>query len=108
MPKFPSDSSKNMSVNGIFLSPLVLNTRDVGAETPASGVFSPSSSTDVDETASLMSHKSSDDIDEEETNLKDHSHLVDIRGLRMIATVEFWQQFALMGILAGVGLMTIK
>jgi hypothetical protein len=38
----------------------------------------------------------------------DRSHRVDIRGWRLLSSLEFWQQFTIMAILAGVGLMTIK
>jgi hypothetical protein len=38
----------------------------------------------------------------------DRSHRVDIRGLRLLSSLEFWQLFSIMGILAGIGLMTIK
>jgi hypothetical protein len=38
----------------------------------------------------------------------DHSHRVDIRGFRMLPFQRFWQLFSIMGILAGIGLMTIK
>jgi hypothetical protein len=40
--------------------------------------------------------------------VKDHAHRVDIRGFKMLPLIEFWQLFALMGILTGIGLMTIK
>lgn len=37
-------------------------------------------------------------------------HLPDVgsRGFRLVQTIDFWQQFSIMGILSGVGLMTIK
>ena len=38
----------------------------------------------------------------------DRSHRVDIRGAALLSSAEFWQLFVIMGILAGVGLMTIK
>lgn len=38
----------------------------------------------------------------------DGSHHVDIRGLALVRSVSFWHLFVIMGILAGVGLMTIK
>lgn len=38
----------------------------------------------------------------------DRSHRTDIRGLTLLRSLEFWQLFAIMGILAGVGIMTIK
>jgi hypothetical protein len=82
-----------------------LNHYDVGGEIPE-GV----TSTESDETSSLMSKStssSSGDISEE-TIVKDHAHRVDIRGIKMLPLIEFWQLFALMGILTGIGLMTIK
>ncbi|KAL6354647.1 hypothetical protein LRP88_11991 [Fusarium phalaenopsidis] len=38
----------------------------------------------------------------------DRSHRVDIRGLALMRSLGFWQLFTIMGILAGVGLMTIN
>ncbi|ESZ95718.1 hypothetical protein SBOR_3896 [Sclerotinia borealis F-4128] len=76
-----------------------------GAMVPENGVTS-----DTDETSSLMS-KSTDEESREnvdETDKKDHSRRVDIRGFQLFKTVEFWQLFALMGILTGIGLMTIN
>ncbi|KAJ8061831.1 hypothetical protein OCU04_009623 [Sclerotinia nivalis] len=76
-----------------------------GAEVPENGVMS-----DIDETSSLMS-KSTDEESREtvaETDKKDHAHRVDIRGFQLFKTIEFWQLFALMGILTGIGLMTIN
>jgi len=63
---------------------------------------------DSDESSSLMSKSSSSPGDIEENSVKDHAHLVDIRGLKTLYLMEFWQLFALMGILAGIGLMTIN
>ena len=40
--------------------------------------------------------------------VKDHAHRVDIRGWKMLPLLEFWLLFCTMGILTGVGLMTIK
>lgn len=37
-----------------------------------------------------------------------HNRHVDIRGLALLPKLEFWQTFALLGILTGIGLMTIK
>ena len=36
------------------------------------------------------------------------SHGLDIRGLALLPRVEFWQLFLLLGLLTGIGLMTIK
>ncbi|KAG4026202.1 hypothetical protein MFRU_043g00080 [Monilinia fructicola] len=76
-----------------------------GAEVPENGVMF-----DTDETSSLMSKSTDEESGEniDETDKKDHSHRVDIRGFQLFKTVEFWQLFALMGILTGIGLMTIN
>jgi hypothetical protein len=79
-----------------------LDQPPVGREAPADEPVS-----ETDETSSLMSNLS--DVEEsEESIVKDHAHRVDIRGIRMLPHVEFWQLFVLMGILTGIGLMTIK
>ena len=47
----------------------------------------------------------------EEDNVKSpdaHDPHLDIRGLALLKTLQFWQQFAMMGLLTGIGLMTIK
>ncbi|KAI9651184.1 hypothetical protein NHQ30_001221 [Ciborinia camelliae] len=83
----------------------ILNHHVIGAEVPENGVI-----LDTDETSSLMS-KSTDEESREnvdETDKKDHARRVDIRGFQLFKTVEFWQLFALMGILTGIGLMTIN
>jgi hypothetical protein len=36
------------------------------------------------------------------------SHCLDVTGLALLYKVEFWQLWILMGLLTGVGLMTIK
>jgi len=79
---------------------------DVGEEAQEGVV-----SSETDETSSLMSKSSSSapgDVTAENIVDKDHSHRVDIRGLKMLPKAEFWQLFALMGILTGIGLMTIN
>ncbi|KAL8728816.1 MAG: hypothetical protein Q9181_005210 [Wetmoreana brouardii] len=74
-----------------------------------------SSDREADETSSLMSKSSSSNVGdeqyhEEETKATaDHdSHHVDIRGFALLKQVEFYQLWLLLGILTGVGLMTIK
>ncbi|ROT34827.1 MFS general substrate transporter [Sodiomyces alkalinus F11] len=49
-----------------------------------------------------------DDSSMQSTIDTDRSPRADIRGFRLIRTFDFWQQFSIMGILAGVGLMTIN
>jgi hypothetical protein len=65
---------------------------------------------DSDETSSLMSKSSSlsGDVFVQSSVDMDRSHRVDIRGWRLLKSLEFWQLFSIMGILAGIGLMTIK
>ncbi|KAI5466549.1 major facilitator superfamily domain-containing protein [Mariannaea sp. PMI_226] len=38
----------------------------------------------------------------------DRSHRTDIRGFRLLRSLGFWQLFTIMGVLAGVGIMTIN
>jgi hypothetical protein len=38
----------------------------------------------------------------------DRTHRVDIRGMKLLKSMEFWQLFSIMGILSGIGLMTIN
>ncbi|KAI0998784.1 hypothetical protein K3495_g9412 [Podosphaera aphanis] len=45
---------------------------------------------------------------QERNHNKDHDQDVDIRGLQLLKTVDFWQLFGLMSILAGTSLMTIN
>ena len=64
-----------------------------------------------DETSSLVSRSSSSlagDVYVQSSVNLDRSHRVDIRGWRLLRNVDFWQLFCIMGILAGIGLMTIK
>ncbi|TVY48234.1 putative membrane protein [Lachnellula occidentalis] len=85
-----------------------LNQHHVEVEAPDEDL-NPTSETD--EISSLMSKSSSVRGDGElsgETYVKDHAHRVDIRGFKMLSMLEFWQLFSLMGILTGIGLMTIN
>ncbi|KAK3991347.1 major facilitator superfamily domain-containing protein [Cladorrhinum sp. PSN332] len=70
----------------------------------------PTDSDDADETSSLMSKASSlpGDVLVQSSVDMDRSHRVDIRGWRLLQNFDFWQLFAIMGILAGIGLMTIN
>ena len=71
-----------------------------------------------DETSSLMSKKSSStsspspplagEMFVQNSVDMDCSHRVDIRGWNLLRSVDFWQLFTIMGILSGIGLMTIK
>ncbi len=65
---------------------------------------------EMDETSSLMSKSSSlpGDVLVQSSVDMDRSHRIDIRGWQLLRNIEFWQFFSIMGILAGIGLMTIK
>jgi hypothetical protein len=80
---------------------------DVEAALPSAAMDEPE---DATETSSLMSRTSSlpgEVLLQNSVDL-DRSHRVDIRGWRLLRSLEFWQLFSIMGILAGIGLMTIK
>ncbi|KAE8444479.1 hypothetical protein EG329_000463 [Mollisiaceae sp. DMI_Dod_QoI] len=82
----------------------ILNREDTGEDVAEAALV------ESDETSSLMSKTSSSSPGDtsEETIIKDHAHRVDIRGLQLFHHGEFWQQWAIMGLLTGVGLMTIN
>ena len=67
-----------------------------------------------EETSSLLSKSSGSapgDVlypDEEAKKAAHDSHRLDIRGLSMLRHVKFWQLWLLLGLLTGIGLMTIK
>ena len=64
---------------------------------------------DTDETSSLMSKLSLENPgDGAELVTAPDSHRLDVRGLALLPRVEFWQLFAMLGLLTGIGLMTIK
>ena len=80
-------------------------SNDIEAAAPAEG-----QEEDLDETSSLVSRSSSlpGDVYVESSVDMDRSHRVDIRGWALLKTLDFWQLFCIMAILAGIGLMTIK
>ena len=73
---------------------------------------------DIDETSSLISKSSSsgpgdipyghDDGKSTSGHTNHDRHRPDIRGLALLYKVEFWQLFSMLGLLTGIGLMTIK
>ena len=99
----PVARDENTSRNGDFPKGLV--------ENPKSSEM-PSTETEI---SSLISKSSSsipgDDSvrDKDGRNNDEHnSRYVDIRGFALLPTIEFWQLFLMLGLLTGVGLMTIK
>lgn len=63
-----------------------------------------------DETSSLVSKSSSSCLEDLEGHHShtDRAHRVDIRGLNLLKHSQFYFLFSLMGLLTGIGLMTIK
>lgn len=109
----PNPAAKTMDDESI--SPAALEAAAlVGVSTQgANGVGSSSRCSSehdvaVDETSSLMSNSSEGQEIVVDSVDVDRSRRVDIRGLALLRDIEFWQLFSIMGILAGVGLMTIK
>ncbi|KAL6791408.1 serine incorporator domain-containing protein [Trichoderma sp. SZMC 28013] len=62
----------------------------------------------IDETSSLIPEGVTADIVGRSSVDQDVSHRVDIRGVKLLLCLDFWQLFAIMAILAGTGLMTIN
>ncbi|KAL7915602.1 serine incorporator domain-containing protein [Trichoderma velutinum] len=62
----------------------------------------------IDETSSLMPEVVTADIVGRSSVDQDVSHRVDIRGVKLLLCLDFWQLFSIMAILAGTGLMTIN
>lgn len=62
-----------------------------------------------DECSSLLSESGDEDLEENVVSKKSsHSRCLDVTGLALLYKPEFWQLWVLMGLLTGVGLMTIK
>ena len=65
---------------------------------------------DSDESSSLMSKSSlhSDPYGDDDAKISHDPHHLDIRGVALLTRVEFWLLFSILGLLTGIGLMTIK
>ena len=132
-----SEEAKGRGGRGVFaaevepgMSPTTINNHDTdrtsseGEDAPAPGGLAAAGRSDIeaaittssdgdrdsDETSSLMSKTSSlaGDVYMNRNVDMDRSHRVDIRGMRLLKSLDFWQLFSIMGILSGIGLMTIK
>jgi hypothetical protein len=98
-PLFPR--SKSVSISFLYLpiscqQPLADDDAPDRTSTESSTLLSGHGNIDGDGDADATSKKSA------------HSHSVDITGLALLNKPEFWQIWVLMGLLTGVGLMTIK
>ncbi|KAK5998175.1 hypothetical protein PT974_00547 [Cladobotryum mycophilum] len=115
------ESHQDLEPGTSFTSPTTHNTAIqshtpsvVGApggittHSPNSNVVSDGDESLVDETSPLISSTSVAEIVGRNSVDRDRSYRIDIRGLRLLATLDFWQLFAIMAILAGTGLMTIN
>ena len=87
----------------IHLPPIIYQPHPTDEDDP------PRSST---ETSSLLSEPGDVDIEDDAASRHSkkplHSHCLDITGFALLAKLEFWQLWILMGLLTGVGIMTIK
>ncbi|KAF2258998.1 MFS general substrate transporter [Lojkania enalia] len=63
---------------------------------------------DTDENSSLMSGPGDVIENDPRSHSTSHSHGLDVTGLALLYKIEFWQLWILMGLLTGVGLMTIN
>ncbi|KAF2713259.1 MFS general substrate transporter [Pleomassaria siparia CBS 279.74] len=66
---------------------------------------------DSDEISSLLSGPGDiiDDMEDDNASQRTHrSHRLDVTGLSLLYKLEFWQLWIIMGLLSGVGLMTIN
>ena len=81
--------------------------RSVRGSLAASSCRTDLSSSDRHERLSLQFQPIADSLELEGKDDDDVPH-VDIRGLALLPRLDFWQLFVLLGILTGVGLMTIK
>ncbi|KAI8961658.1 MFS general substrate transporter [Daldinia sp. FL1419] len=84
------------------------DSRAVDAEEAPSGTYD-----GIHETSSLLSQSTLSSSLPGEVLVQssvdmDRSHRVDIRGMNLLKNIEFWQLFTIMGILSGIGLMTIN
>jgi hypothetical protein len=84
-------------------SATVLPPQEINEDDP------PRSST---ETSSLLSEPGDLDVEDDAASRHSkkplHSHCLDITGFALLAKLEFWQLWILMGLLTGVGIMTIN
>ncbi|KAF3767586.1 MFS general substrate transporter [Cryphonectria parasitica EP155] len=95
----PFDPTSGRTAGGSTSNPTTAASSTIVAETDD----------DEDETSSLVSKVSSVAGEVYVQNVDmDRSHLVDVRGWDLLRNLEFWQLFVIMGILAGIGLMTIN
>lgn len=62
----------------------------------------------VSETTSLISSSDVEELVGRSSVDLDMSHRLDIRGFQLLRSLDFWQLWLIMAILAGIGIMTIK
>ena len=86
--------------------------RDAGAHndfvTPSAIPKDGSDPADEEEISSLLSRSSSPDLESSKLPAIGQPHYHDVRGFALLPLTEFWQLFAMLGLLTGIGLMTIN
>ncbi|KAI5292194.1 hypothetical protein KEM52_006550 [Ascosphaera acerosa] len=121
VPHHPGRHSRHASLNDAYSdSPTHAYAYAHARTTPSAGdsptISAPATADEtamvVDETSSLMSGRSStcshDSDDLPPTASHHHSLYADVRGWELLPKIEFWQLVALLGLLSGIGLMTIN
>jgi hypothetical protein len=94
--------------------PGALNTTHKTPISTSTETHSQSSAVGDGENSSLLSQSSGEDIEDlsssrhTEPDRNNESPHLDIRGLALLPHAEFWQLFCMLGLLTGIGLMTIK
>jgi MFS family permease len=107
-----SVNEPGMSSNPDVVHPSLAISPQVPPESDASRAvfFNDTEAGDVpiNETSSLMPGVATAEIVGGSSVDQDLSYRVDIRGVKLLLCLDFWQLFSIMAILAGTGLMTIK
>ncbi|CRK33452.1 hypothetical protein BN1708_001130 [Verticillium longisporum] len=105
----PSTSSPSGTADS-FHGGNVRGTEATHGQDEEHGLPDTSDGPEPDETSSLISSASSmpGDIVVQSSVDLDRSHRIDIRGWQLLRMIDFWQLFCVMGILTGIGLMTIN
>lgn len=125
-----SQLRRTKSVQSAFLSEIESGTQEDFSNSPDTSEASSSHptaghtvqnvpNTETQETSSLMTRSSTsstssysalsaDSLDDKDEKTHHNSLYADVRGFALLGKLEFWQQFLIMGLLTGIGLMTIK
>jgi hypothetical protein len=112
--RHPYGADETGTLNSAFTPQFQTHVRSESASS-SRGSASAGPNADPDETSSLVSKNVSPRDSEDRSHeavltagMQNGSHYPDLRGWALLSKLEFWQQFLAMGLLSGIGLMTIK